>query len=81
MTHPTRVTGRTATLIDIILISSYDNKCTSVNITTSVSDHLPQFRIMGISKGKTNMIKNPKAFYFKKNLVADHFKAILKKQL
>ena len=61
MTYPTRVTGRTATLIDIILISSYDNKCTSVNITTSFSDHLPQFHIMGNSKSKTNMIKNPKA--------------------
>ena len=38
ITLPTRVTGR------IVLIKSYENKCTSANITTYVSDHLPQFQ-------------------------------------
>ena len=37
ITLPTRVTGRTVTLIDNILINSFENKCTSGNITTSIS--------------------------------------------
>ena len=46
ITLPARVTGRTATRIDNILINSYKNKCTFGSITTSVSDHLPQFLII-----------------------------------
>ena len=53
ITLPTRVTGRTATLIDNILINSYENKCTSGNITTSFSYHLPQFLIIENFKGQT----------------------------
>ena len=59
-TLPTRVTGRTATLIDNALINSYENKCTSGNITTSVSDHLSQFLIIENFKGQTYKIKAPK---------------------
>ena len=59
ITLPTRVTGRTAKLIDNILINSYENKCTSGNITTFVSDHLPQFLIIENFKGQTYKIKNP----------------------
>ena len=46
ITHSTRVTARTATLIDDITINSCENKCTSGSITTSVSDRLPQFLII-----------------------------------
>ena len=46
ITHSTRVTARTATLIDNIIINSCENKCTSGSITTSVSNHLPQFLII-----------------------------------
>ena len=46
ITLSTRVTARTATFIDNILITSYENKCTFGSITTSVSDHLPQFLII-----------------------------------
>ena len=46
ITLPTRVTGRTATLTDNIIINIYRNKTTSGNITTSISDHLPQFLII-----------------------------------
>ena len=60
ITLPTRVTGRTATLIDNILINSYENKCTSGNIITSFSDHLLQFLIIENFKGQTYTIKNPK---------------------
>ena len=61
ITLPARVTGRTVTLIGNILINSYENKCTSGNVTTSVSDHLPQFLIIENFKGQTYNIKNPKA--------------------
>ena len=61
ITLPARVTGRTVTLIGNILINSYENKCTSGNVTTSVSDHLPQFLIIENFKGQTYKIKNPKA--------------------
>ena len=60
ITLPARVTGRTATRIDNILINSYKNKCTSGSITTSVSDHLPQFLIIENFKGQRYKIKNPK---------------------
>ena len=56
---PTRVTGRTTTLIDNMLINSYENKCSSGNITTSFSDHLPQFLIIENFKGQTYKIKKP----------------------
>ena len=46
ITLPTRLTGRTATLIDNILINSYENKCSSANITTSVSDHVPHSSLL-----------------------------------
>ena len=60
ITLPTRVSGRTVTLINNIPINTYENKCTSGNITTSVSNHLPQFLIIENYKGETYKIKNPK---------------------
>ena len=44
---PTRITGTSSTLIDNILINSQENLYTSGNLTTSISDHLPQFPIIG----------------------------------
>ena len=60
ITLPNRVTGRTVTLIYNILINSYKNKCTSGNITTSASDHLPQILIIENFKDQTYKIKDPK---------------------
>ena len=44
---PTRIIGTSSTLIDNILINSQENLYTSGNLTTSISDHLPQFAIIG----------------------------------
>ena len=44
---PTRIIGTSSTLIDNILINSQENLYTSGNLTTSISDHLPQFTIIG----------------------------------
>ena len=43
ITLPTRITEKMATFIDNILINSNALNCISGNITTSISDHLPQF--------------------------------------
>ena len=41
--QPTRVTSHSKTLLDNIFINKLEYKCTSGNITTSISDHFPQF--------------------------------------
>ena len=46
ITLPTRITDRSATLIDNIFLNTQLHKQTSGNITTSISDHLPQFTIL-----------------------------------
>ena len=43
---PTRITGSSSTLIYNILINAQENVYTSGNLTTSISDHLPQFAII-----------------------------------
>ena len=43
---PTRITGTSSTLINNILINSQENVYTSGNLTSSISDHLPQFTII-----------------------------------
>ena len=46
ITLPTRVNEKSATLIDNIFVNNPSFKYLSGNITTSVSDHLPQFIIL-----------------------------------
>ena len=43
ITLPTRITQKAVSLIDNIFTNNNENKCYSGNITTSISDHLPQF--------------------------------------
>ena len=51
ITLPTRVTEKSATLIDNIFVNNPSFKYLSGNITTSISDHLPQFIILENFKG------------------------------
>ena len=46
ITLPTRITEKTATFIDNILINNNALNCISGNITTSTPDHLPQFIVL-----------------------------------
>ena len=46
MILPTRVTEKSATLIDSIFTSNYEPNWVSGNITTYISDHLPHFLII-----------------------------------
>ena len=45
ITLPTRITNRSQTLIDNIFSNSTDSRIISGNLTSTVSDHLPQFLI------------------------------------
>ena len=51
ITLPTRGTEKSATLIDTIFVKNPSFKYLSGNITTSISDHLPQFIILENFKG------------------------------
>ena len=51
ITLPTRGTEKSATLIDNIFVNNPSFKYLSGNITTSISDHLPQFIILENFKG------------------------------
>ena len=75
----TRVTGTTATLIDNMLINSYENKCTSGNITASVTDDLSQFLIIENLQGKVQNIKSSKAtILVYKNFKSESFQSDIK---
>ena len=59
ITLPTRITEKTATLIDNIFVNGQTQKYNSGNITMSISDHLPQFII--IENGKGDKVTNKAA--------------------
>ena len=65
--------------MDDILINSFGNKFSFGNITTSVSDHLPQFLIIENFKDHTYKIKNPKAIIWDyKNFNSEYFQSNIK---
>ena len=51
ITLPSRITEKTATLLDNIFINGQTQKYNFGNITMSISDHLPQFIIIENGKG------------------------------
>ena len=59
----TRITEKTATLIDNIFVNGQTQQYNSGNITTSISDHLPQFIIREIGKGQNPAKKTAKTTY------------------
>lgn len=46
ITHPTRITSHTATLLDNTFINSLDTFCASGVLFSDVSDHLPVFTFL-----------------------------------
>ena len=58
ITDPTRITPRSKTLIDNIFLSSCNDKLIPGNITTSISDHLPQFLLMESQQNRKQRISN-----------------------
>ena len=63
ITLPTRITDRSATLIGNIFLNTQRHKQTSGNITTSISDHLPQFTILENFLGTRNIIGKEQITY------------------
>ena len=63
ITLPTRITERTATLIDNILINSNVLNCISGNITTSISNHLPQFIVLDSLLGTSKDVDSFQILY------------------
>ena len=80
ITLPTRITEKTATLIDNIFTNSYkhNSNCLSGNITTYISDHLPQFLIIENLKLPSFKQNAPISFRDYKNFNEEAFKAELR---
>ena len=75
ITLSTRITEKTATLIDNIFVNGQAQKYNSGNIATSISDHLPQFNITEFGKGDNPVNKTPKTTYRDyKSIDLDSFK-------
>ena len=63
ITLPTRITDRSNTLIDNNFLNAQVHKQTSGNITTSISDHLPQFTILKKFLETTNITEKEQIAY------------------
>ena len=79
ITFPIKITEKTATLIDNIFTSSYkyNSNCVSGNITTYISDHLPQFLIIENLKQPSFKQNPPISFRDCKNFNEEAFKTEL----
>ena len=80
ITLPTRITEKTATPIDNIFINTQTQKHNSGNMTTSISDHLPQFIIIENGKEDNPANKTAKTTYRDyKNFDMDFVKIVLQR--
>ena len=70
--QPSRVTGKSSTLIDNIFINSLEIHSNGGNITSSISDHFSQFCEIDIFK-KSKKAKSVKYGRSYKNFVQDEF--------
>ena len=77
ITLPTRVTEKSTTLTDNVFTNNYKHNCVSGNITTYISDHLPQFLIIEDLKQTPNKEIPTNSFRDYKNFSDDAFKAEL----
>ena len=74
---PTRITSRSKTLIDNIFSNRYDPSFISGNISTSISDHLPQFllipnlNIKDLLPKKHNLFKRDMSNFNKDDFILD----------
>ena len=74
ITLPTRITEKTATFIDNILINNNALNCVSGNITTSTSDHLPQFIVLDSLLGTSTDEDSSQVLYRSfKNFTEENF--------
>ena len=80
ITLTTRITEKTATLTDNIIRNSYkrNSNCQSGNITTYISDHLPQFLIIETPKQPSFNQNPPISFRDYKTFNKEAFKTELR---
>ena len=64
ITLPTRVAQKSATLMDNILINRHEYKCISGNVTSFISDHLPQVLIFKNFKENNTTIRRFQEFQY-----------------
>jgi hypothetical protein len=57
---PTRIYNNSATLIDNILINTFDQKIHSGNIISDISDHFSQFYVIQSLKDRQKLLRNHK---------------------
>ena len=65
ITLPTRITAQSSTLIDNIFASPSPYSSISGNLTTTFSDHLPQFLLLETKPSKISNSKHKQKFYRK----------------
>ena len=76
--QPTRLTSHSKTLIDNIFSNVISHEVTSVNITATISDHLPQFLFVpnvfsNPSRQKSNIYERDWSKFVQQNFVLDYF--------
>ena len=76
--QPTRITSHSNTLIDNIFSNVIDPDIVSGNLTTTVSDHLPQSAIIpnmfgNISGNKSNIYERDWSKFDRENFILDYF--------
>ena len=73
MNKPTRVTSKSATLIDLICTNNFDNHKTSGIIFSSISDHFPIFSTFFIA---SNLSNSSSTFFTKPKFSNDNIDAL-----
>ena len=76
--QPTRITSHSNTLIDNVFSNVNDPDIISGNLTTTISDHLPQFSIIfnmvdNISDNKSNIYERDSSKFDRENFILDYF--------
>ena len=81
ITAPTRITGKSKTLIDNILFNDFSSNIASGNLTVGISDHMPQFALIPNNQYKSdNKAKSTIKYGRKyKNINTSHFSKDLDK--
>ena len=78
--QPMRITSHSNTLIDNVFSNVIDPDIISGNLTTTISDHLPQFSIIpdmsgNISGNKSNIYERDWSKFDRENFILDYFSA------
>ena len=77
--QPTRVNSRSSTLIDNILINDIETFSHGGNIVTAISDHYPQFCVLGTFDNREKLKREKQSKRSFKNFNPNEFTEELKK--